>query len=81
MNGATDWEDYFSGATGFCVLILPDEDKTLLSVKFQSSDDLVKFVTFHKWTLDSIKLIPTRLSNGEIIRKLSDNHLFIEIPK
>jgi hypothetical protein len=81
MNGAPDWEDYFKDCTGFCVVILPGKDNSVLSVRFNSNEDLEKFVSLHKWDPRKISIEKNKFSTGEIVSKLSDNHLLIEIPK
>jgi hypothetical protein len=80
VNGAPDWEDYFKEATGYSVIVLSGKDKTILSVKFQTQEDLSKFVSLHNWKMENIAINPNKLISGETIRLLSDNHLFIEIP-
>jgi hypothetical protein len=81
MNGAPDWEDYFKGCTGFCLVILPGRENSVLSVRFNSHEDLDKFVSLHNWDPEKISIEKYKFSTGEIISKLSDNHLLIEIPR
>jgi hypothetical protein len=81
VNGAPDWEDYFKDATGYCLVILSGKENSILSVKFNSPEDLEKFVSLHKWELGKISANKSKLSTGEIISKLADNHLLIEIPE
>jgi hypothetical protein len=81
MNGAPDWEDYFKDATGYCLVILSGKENTLLSVKFKTTGDLEKFESLHNWKPDDISSDKKKLSGGETVWKLSENHLIIEIPK
>jgi hypothetical protein len=81
MNGAPDWEDYFKDATGYTLVVLSGDEKTILSVKFRSKEDLAKFVSLHCWELGSITSNLTKLLTGESVRKLSDDQLLIEISK
>jgi hypothetical protein len=80
MNGVPDWEDYFKDVTGFTVIVLPDQEKTVMSVKFKGLGETKKFVSLHNWDIEKITLSPVRFTGGESVRKLSDNHLLIEIP-
>jgi hypothetical protein len=81
MNGAPDWEDYFKDCTGFCLVILPGSENSVLSVRFNSHEDLEKFVSLHNWGHETITKEKNKFSTGEIISKLAENHLLIEIPK
>lgn len=81
INGAPDWEDYFKNATGYSLVVLSGNEKTTLSLKFRSKEDLSKFVSLHRWDLESITTNLTKLLTGESVRKLSDVQLLIEIPK
>ena len=80
INGAPDWEDYFKDATGYCLVILSGNENTILSVKFNTTGDLEKFASLHKWDIGNISINKNKFSGGETVRKLSDNHLLIEIP-
>jgi len=81
MNGAPDFEDYFRNATGYIAVILPSNESTLLSVRFNTRDDLNNFITAHNLPGEEITLLPAKLLNGETVSKLSDNHLLIVISK
>lgn len=78
INGASDWEDYFSDATGYTAVILQKEENTLLSVKFGNVENMSDFARLHKWDLRSISESPVKLSGKESARKLADNHILIE---
>ncbi len=80
MNGAPDWEDYFKNLTGYILVVCSSNEKTILSVKFNTNEDLKKFQILHNWTTELITTNPVKLSGGESFRKLADNHLLIEIP-
>jgi hypothetical protein len=80
MNGAPDWEDYFKDATGYCLMVLPGKEYTFLSVRFISHEDLRKFALLHNLELGKISTNKIKLSSGETVRKLSDNHILIEFP-
>jgi hypothetical protein len=80
INGAPDWEDYFKDATGYCLVIISRKENTILSVKFKTAEDLEKFASLHKWEVGNISTNKNKFSGGETVRKLSDNHLIIEIP-
>jgi hypothetical protein len=79
MNGAPDWENYFTGVSGYSVVILPGTDKTILSVKFKDEADLVKFASIHNWKMEDVKFTQFTFPGGETVRKLSVHHLYIEI--
>jgi len=77
MNGATEWENYFKDMTGYYALIFTVEDKTILSVRFRKPEDFNQFIDFHGWGLCDLSVSDFKLSGGEIIRILGDNHLLI----
>jgi hypothetical protein len=79
VNGAPLWEDYFSGVTGFSAVILTENKKTILSVKFNKQDNLAKFLLLHKWKVEDINENPEKMDSGEIVRKLGEYHLLIEV--
>jgi hypothetical protein len=81
MNGAPDFEDYFREVTGYTAVILPGKESDLLSLRFNTPDDLKKFITAHKLQSGKITQVPLKLINGETVSKLSDNHLLITISK
>ena len=80
INGAPDWEDFFRNATSYCLVILSDKENSILSVRFKTPEDLGKFVSGHNWELVNISVNRNKLPGGGTVRKLSDNHLIIEIP-
>jgi|WetSurMetagenome_2_1015567.scaffolds.fasta_scaffold00399_13 hypothetical protein len=81
MNGAPDWENYFTDVSGYSVVILPGKDRTILSVKFKDEADVAKFALIHDWKIQDITSGQFTSPGGETVRKLSDHHLYIEIFK
>jgi hypothetical protein len=79
MNGSPDWEDYFKGIADYSLVIYPDNEKTILSVKFENHDALTKFTSLHNWRIEDLTYKPEEQTGGEVVRKLSDTHLLIEI--
>jgi hypothetical protein len=77
MNGAPDWEDYFKGATGYCVVIFRVTDKTILSVRFQTQDDLSRFVALHNINLENVTSSPVESTGSMKVSKISNDHLLI----
>jgi len=80
-NGVPDLYDYFNGVTGYTMAVLKGNDKTTLSVKFNNPADLASFAEMHKWDMEKITTEPFKTDSGEVVRKLSDRHLIIEIPQ
>jgi len=42
---------------------------------------MIKFMTLRNWKDDEISNAGFKGSSGEIVNKISDNHLFIEMPE
>ena len=81
MNGATDWEDFFAGTNNFVSVVLPEENKTILSVRFSKSDELNRFLEIHKMHDKVDHTLTDKMSADTVITKISDNHLLIEITR
>jgi hypothetical protein len=81
INGVPDWEEYFKGATGYTVVILPGQEKMVMSVKFKGLEETKRFVALHNWEMEKISSSPVKFSGGELVSELSENHLLIEIQK
>jgi hypothetical protein len=79
MNGATEWEDYFTDITGYYTLIIRAKEKSLLSVRFSKPEDFQQFLKLHGWGTCDLSVNGVRMLGGEIIRLLSENQLLIEI--
>jgi len=79
QNGAPDNEDYFKDAIYETVVILPLTDKSILSVKFNSPEDIMKFATLHNWKTESASGSGNKMASGENVRILSETHILIEI--
>jgi hypothetical protein len=78
MNGSPDWEDYFNGIADYSLVIFSENEKTILSVKFENHDALTKFTSLHNWRIEDITYKPEQQAGGELVSKLSDTHLLIE---
>jgi len=81
QNGAPDNEDYLKDAVYETVVILPLTDKYVLSVKFGSPEDIMKFATLHNWRTESASNSGNKMATGENVRILSESHILIEIPR
>jgi len=81
LNGAPDNEDYFKDASYETVVILPLTDKSILSVKFNSPEDIMKFATLHNWKTESASNSGNKMTSGENVRILTESHILIEIPR
>jgi len=79
MNGAPDLVDYFSEATGYCVVILQSGEQTILSVRFSTKEEMIRFMSLHNWNPEIISDRSAKMPTGETITKSSDNHLYISI--
>lgn len=78
MNGATAWEDYFKDITGYSVVILPENDKTIISVRFVNRETLQSFIVLHNWDIEKLTTEGTIMAGGELVKVLAENHLLIE---
>lgn len=81
INGSPDLEDYFKEIENYTAVIVKEDTKIILSVKFADSDSYKKFMTLRNWKDDDISNDGFKGSTGERINKLSENHLLIEIPE
>jgi hypothetical protein len=81
QNGTPDNEDYFRDASYETVVILPLTDKSVLSVKFSSPEDIMKFAALHNWKTESASNGGNRMATGENVRILSETHILIDIPR
>ena len=81
QNGAAGDEDYFKDATYETVVILSLIDKSVLSVKFSSPEDIMKFATLHNWKTESASNSGNLMATGENVRILTETHILIEIPR
>lgn len=79
VNGVPDLEDYFSGAVNYTLLAVKETEKKILSVKFSDPESLEKFIVLHNWKDLVITAEGIKTPSGEIVRRLSENHLYIEI--
>ncbi|HUV00664.1 MAG TPA: DUF6599 family protein [Bacteroidales bacterium] len=78
VNGSPDLEDYFKGAAGYTAVILNNDDKTILSIRFINGESYQSFIGLHNWENEKFSSTEIKLPSGDTIKKLSENHLFIE---
>jgi hypothetical protein len=78
MNGASAWEDFFKDLSGFCAVILPSGDRTTLSVRFKDKDALGEFCRLHNIETDKLSGIPLKITTGESITLIRENHLLLQ---
>ncbi len=81
VNGSPDLEDYFKEVTGYTAVILKGDDKTSLSIKLHDTGSFKDFIELHNWNQKDISSDGLMTSAGELVKRLSDNHLYIEILK
>jgi hypothetical protein len=77
MNGATAWEDYFKGITGYCAVILPSGENTIISARFKLHEDFQQFMNLHGWSICDLSIYEIRIPGGELARIIGENHLLI----
>jgi hypothetical protein len=73
VNGSPEMEDYFLDATDYTAVIVREDAKKLISVKFRNKESFQKFIELHK--LDEVKPV---LSGN--VKKIGEYHLLIELP-
>ncbi|HVN58752.1 MAG TPA: DUF6599 family protein [Bacteroidales bacterium] len=78
-NGATDFEPFFRGTSGFRALIFKDNGNTIVSVIFRDGQSLDKFMRIHSWTVLPEVGKSTVMPSGEKVMRKSLLHLVIEI--
>ena len=71
MNGSPDHEDFFQGMTGYTAVIVKSE-KAIISVKFVNDSSYKRFLDLNKLKDETIE------ADGRI-KKITANHLFIEM--
>jgi hypothetical protein len=77
MNGAQDLEDYFIDITDYTAVILPQNDHTIISVRFRNKEALNKFTALHSWDPEKLSETGTVTYKDASVRLLKDNHLYI----
>ena len=78
VNGDPDLEDYFKGTEKYTAVIVKGDTGTILSVKFKNLESLAEFASRHNWNADDFSAMGFRVPSGETVKKLADNHLYIE---
>ncbi len=72
MNSVPDLADFFGEAKNFTSLILKENEKTMVSLRFLKKEDLLEFIDYHQWDISN----PSTLKDKEI-SKISDLQLLI----
>ncbi len=80
MNGAADWEDFFSGVTGYCAMLLLREEKTIISVRFDTDVDFLAFCSSKNINPDSISEKDYTAQGIRSVKLIGKNHLVIIEP-
>jgi len=81
MNGAPDSEEYLKDAVYETIVIIPDIDKTVVSIKFRVGEELMKFASQKNWKTESVSQSGNKMVSGENVSILSETHILIEIPR
>jgi hypothetical protein len=81
MNGAPVLADYFGETTGYCAVILQGETQNVLSVRFTTKEDMMKFAALHHWDLEKFSAGLEITIGAETIALISDLHLLITSKK
>ncbi len=78
-NGAPDLAEYFGEIKGYTAVLLRGKDKDMVSVRFSSQENLASFLHLHQWNPEMISASPSEMPTGEVITRLSEQHLLISI--
>jgi hypothetical protein len=78
-NGAPEYDKYFRNARGYNALIFSAGDKTFISVRFDSEDDLNLFMELRNWAACSLGVNEIKMQGGESLRLTGENHLVIGV--
>jgi hypothetical protein len=73
INGSPDLEDYFGGMTGYTAVIVSNDAKKIISVKFENAESYLKFLELHNWKEEN-------LGNSDSPKKIDEFHLLIDLP-
>jgi hypothetical protein len=77
MNGIPDLEDYFRDITGYTAVISSSDNKSVISVKFNSDAQMIAFCKLNGISLSEINSAFVE-GNGQRFIRLAPNHLYIE---
>jgi hypothetical protein len=81
VNGSPDLEDFFSGISGYTAVVLNEDGKIRLSVKFKNDESISEFLKLHHWENVTLSESDQKLSTGETLRLISSDHLLITLQK
>ncbi len=73
VNGSPDLEDFFRGLTDYTAVIVNEDAKKLISLKFRNKESYQKFLELYHWE-DVKPGVPG------VVKKIADCHLLIELP-
>ncbi len=79
MNGVQELSEYFGELSGYTAVILQDEGKTHLSIRFNDKEKLEAFASLHSWKPDDLSAGSVILPAGDTITRISENHVMINI--
>lgn len=78
VNGSPDLEDFFKEMKDYSAVILKNEGRTVISVKFRNKESYSSFIRSHNWNYKTIENGGIKLPE-ETIEKIAENHLKIEL--
>jgi hypothetical protein len=73
VNGSPELEDFFMGTTGYTAVIVREDAKKIISVKYRNKESYQEFLELHKLEEDK----PFLSGN---VKKIGEYHLLIELP-
>ncbi|MBN2632292.1 MAG: hypothetical protein JXR66_01970 [Bacteroidales bacterium] len=76
-NGAGEWEDYLCNLSDYVAVILPYEEKTVISVKFNSENGPGSFLELKGWKPDDSDTVV--IQKNETVRIINKNQIIITI--
>jgi len=72
VNGSPDLEDFFQEISDYAALIVDQDGKTIISVRFENKESYSKFIKLHNWESNNE-------STDGSVRKIADSHLLVEM--
>ena len=78
VNGLPDLEDFFKVMNDYSAVILKNEGRTVVSVKFSSKESYARFIESNNWNDKTIENGGITLPE-ETVEKIAENHLQIEL--
>jgi hypothetical protein len=79
MNGIQELSNFFADIPVYMAVILQDEEKYSVSVKFISEEDMIDFAARHRWGPVLFTTEQISMPDGTVISLIAEHHLLINL--